>query len=98
MDKEKTKLKPCFMCGGDNLEIKTFNSTWIECKNKECRLESGCFDTVEIAIEKWNTRENPADKALTEIGVLRCDYYHDKITRHEFVTAVSKIVLAHNDK
>jgi len=55
MDKEKTKLKPCFMCGGDNLEIKTFNSTWIECKNKECRLESGCFDTVEIAIEKWNT-------------------------------------------
>jgi len=65
------------MCGGDNLEIKTFNSTWIECKNKECRLESGFFDTVEIAIEKWNTRaENPPLKLdKQEQDFLLFDYH-----------------------
>lgn len=63
----KIELKPCPFCGGEAIRLSDFDDEYervylesVHCRN--CHARVAWQETVEEAIEAWNTRADSAEK------------------------------------
>ena len=79
-----SEIKKCPFCGGEADSHMTISKNYIdrpdgqplwfvECTNEECVASSGCYDTVEEAINAWNQRRPVDDVVETLKGAARLE-------------------------
>ncbi len=55
------KAKPCVFCGGEPVEGRT-KTDWLFIHCNDCHADGPIADTMELAIDAWNTRKGVNDE------------------------------------
>lgn len=67
---DKTDLKPCPMCGGNDITIEytenNYRGWWHECNNEKCGVRGPKVDTTTGAVIAWGEFAGIAERARTE--------------------------------